>query len=412
MQNNPKMPIKSAELTDWQSSFEQQSWFDNYTNEEGTGIKFTQFQDFLDDTIYKFFARFPKPITNSDPNKEHDATVNKFTYQQEIQLFKLFDTKNDHLIDREEFAHLCQSWLDKTYHHACALVVVDVQNDFIDGSLALINGPAGQDGSEVVPVINKLLDTCKFDLVAYTLDWHPADHIGFHENLYLRKYQLKLADANQQQSQTNGNENENNNSNGDDHNDEQASKFKLKRLVPKANVFDIVLFDEGRMEQKLWPIHCVQNSWGAQLHPKLRKLPNAIYVEKGTLSHVDAYSAFWDNMHLNETGLRSELQSRKITDVFFCGLALDYCVAASAMDSVKTGFVTFVVEDACRGIDTVEIRKRKEEMIASGILIVDSGFINDYLSMNNVDGSGSICDSRVDSSLIMSICYRRAFAVN
>ena len=63
-----------------------------------------------------------------------------------------------------------------------ALLVIDVQNDFIDGTLAIRHCPAGQEGAEVVPVINELLDTVPFNLVIYSLDWHPPNHISFIEN--------------------------------------------------------------------------------------------------------------------------------------------------------------------------------------------------------------------------------------
>lgn len=75
----------------------------------------------------------------------------------------------------------------KTILPRSALVVVDVQNDFINGSLALKNCPAKQDGAEVVPVINELIDTVPFDAVAYTLDWHPQDHCSFIDNVNMRK---------------------------------------------------------------------------------------------------------------------------------------------------------------------------------------------------------------------------------
>jgi nicotinamidase-related amidase len=68
-----------------------------------------------------------------------------------------------------------------------ALVIVDVQNDFIDGTLALSKCAAKQDGAEVVPVINNLLDSVPFDSVVYTLDWHPEDHCSFVENVHKRK---------------------------------------------------------------------------------------------------------------------------------------------------------------------------------------------------------------------------------
>lgn len=68
-----------------------------------------------------------------------------------------------------------------------AFLIVDVQHDFIDGSLALKNCPAKQDGVEVVPVINSLIEKVPFDVVAYTLDWHPEDHCSFIDNVHMRK---------------------------------------------------------------------------------------------------------------------------------------------------------------------------------------------------------------------------------
>ena len=64
-----------------------------------------------------------------------------------------------------------------------ALLIVDVQTDFIDGTLALKNCPARQDGADVLPYINELIDTVPFDVVAYTQDWHPKDHCSFIENI-------------------------------------------------------------------------------------------------------------------------------------------------------------------------------------------------------------------------------------
>ena len=74
----------------------------------------------------------------------------------------------------------------QTLKPVSALVVVDVQNDFIDGSLNLQNCPAGQDGSEVIPIINSLIDTVPFDLIVYTKDWHPDNHISFIDNVKAR----------------------------------------------------------------------------------------------------------------------------------------------------------------------------------------------------------------------------------
>ncbi len=68
-----------------------------------------------------------------------------------------------------------------------SLVIVDVQNDFIDGTLALRNCEAKQDGAEVLPFINELIETVPFNVITYSLDWHPADHCSFIENVMTRK---------------------------------------------------------------------------------------------------------------------------------------------------------------------------------------------------------------------------------
>lgn len=70
------------------------------------------------------------------------------------------------------------------------MIIVDVQNDFIDGTLTLKKCPARQNGAEVVPVINNLLEIVPFDTIVYSLDWHPSDHCSFIENLHLRKLHI------------------------------------------------------------------------------------------------------------------------------------------------------------------------------------------------------------------------------
>lgn len=116
-----------------------------------------------------------------------------------------------------------------------ALLIVDVQNDFISGSLALKNCPAGEDGEEVVSVIQELLSKKMFSVVAYSFDWHPSDHCSFVDNVSL--YPL--------------------------HSSSQVT-------AEKAKVFDVVVYDKiPIIDQVLWPRHCVMNSWGAELHKDL-----------------------------------------------------------------------------------------------------------------------------------------------
>lgn len=88
------------------------------------------------------------------------------------------------------------------------------------------------------------------------------------------------------------------------------------------------------MDQKLWPAHCIQNSWGAELHPDLKVVDektdpmkrSVVYVYKGCKSDIDSYSAFFDNCRLNETTLNNDLKKLGITDLYVCGLAADVCV--------------------------------------------------------------------------------------
>ena len=102
--------------------------------------------------------------------------------------------------------------------------MVDVQNGFISGGLALKNSPACQDGEEVVPVINAILENERFDTVVYSHDWHPAEHCSFASNV---------------------------------------SKYKLHESSPctldSAHIFSKVIYDDVKpIEQILWPDHCIR----------------------------------------------------------------------------------------------------------------------------------------------------------
>jgi nicotinamidase/pyrazinamidase len=175
-----------------------------------------------------------------------------------------------------------------------ALIVVDVQNCFVDGGTL----PVAQ-GAEVVPVINAMAS--KFENIILTQDWHTPGHASF------------------------------------------ASSHAGKKP------FETTQMSYGT--QVLWPDHCVQGSEDAALHKDL-KLPTAqVVVRKGFHSHVDSYSAFLEADRKTATGLGGYLKQRGIQEVYVCGLATDFCVAWTALDARAAGFKTFVIEDACRGID-------------------------------------------------------------
>ncbi|HZQ01670.1 MAG TPA: bifunctional nicotinamidase/pyrazinamidase [Reyranella sp.] len=175
-----------------------------------------------------------------------------------------------------------------------ALIVVDVQNCFVDGGTLPVKG-----GAQVVPVINKLAPA--FENIVVTQDWHTPGHASF------------------------------------------ASAHAGKKP------FETTQMPYGT--QVLWPDHCVQGSDDAALVKDL-KLPTAqLIIRKGFHKGVDSYSAFEEADRKTSTGLAAYLKARSIDTVFVTGLATDFCVAWTAIDARKLGFTTYVIEDATRAID-------------------------------------------------------------
>jgi nicotinamidase/pyrazinamidase len=93
-----------------------------------------------------------------------------------------------------------------------------------------------------------------------------------------------------------------------------------------------------------WPVHCVQETRGAEFHAGLRDDPRIIVISKGT-GDEDNYSAF------DSTDLASILRERGVTEVWVGGLATDYCVRQTVLDALGAGFRVKAVEDAMRPVD-------------------------------------------------------------
>jgi nicotinamidase/pyrazinamidase len=198
-----------------------------------------------------------------------------------------------------------------------ALVMVDLQNDFCPGGALPV-----ADGDKVIPIANRL--QAHFELIAATQDWHPADHGSFAASHPGRK--------------------------------------------PGE------LIDLHGLPQVLWPVHCVQESAGADFHKRLDMTRVERVFRKGTDPAIDSYSGFFDNGHRKSTGLGDFLKSRGVTDLYVCGLATDYCVKFTALDAVRLGFRTWVVEDACRGVNLKpgDAERALAEMKAKGIRLTRS----------------------------------------
>ena len=123
----------------------------------------------------------------------------------------------------------------------------------------------------------------------------------------------------------------------------------IKDWHPGNNVGDVI--DLGGSKQVLWPDHCVQQTRGAEFVDGLnQKLINKVFY-KGTDPNIDSYSGFFDNNHRKSTGLGDFLKQQRVDEVYILGLATDYCVKYTVLDSVELGFTTHVILEGCRGID-------------------------------------------------------------
>jgi len=119
---------------------------------------------------------------------------------------------------------------------------------------------------------------------------------------------------------------------------------------------------------KSWPLHCVRNSVGADFHPNLNVPEDALIIDKGTEPDKEAYSGFQD------TQLAEMLQKSNVDRLFLCGLATDYCVKATALDGLRSGFRILVIQDACRGVDvpTGSVKRALAEMMEAGVALCSS----------------------------------------
>ena len=125
-------------------------------------------------------------------------------------------------------------------------------------------------------------------------------------------------------------------------------------LVAAAHEADLVVASRDahppdhvsfREQGGTWPVHCVDGTTGAELHPEIAALPPDRVVDKATRAETDAYSAF------DGTDLASYLRDAAVERVLVGGLATDYCVRATALDAAAAGFTTAVLARACRAVD-------------------------------------------------------------
>ena len=198
-----------------------------------------------------------------------------------------------------------------------ALLLVDIQNDFMPGGALEVSN-----GHLIIPAVSKLIEL-PFATIIASKDWHPRNHISF------------------------------------------AATHKKK-------IGDIIEV-EG-IKQILWPVHCVQDTPGAEFFPgwdthKVQKI-----FHKGTDPTIDSYSAFFDNSRKKSTGLGEYLRKKGVDSLFIAGLATDYCVKYSAFDAISMGLNVYVISDACKGVNlkSNDCKNALREMETAGALVISS----------------------------------------
>lgn len=203
-----------------------------------------------------------------------------------------------------------------------ALIIVDIQNDFLPGGALAV-----QNGDEVIAVINQLQP--HFDLVVATQDWHPADHKSF------------------------------------------ASSHPGKKIFEQINL-------QG-LPQVLWPDHCVQATSGAEFSSLLDSKQIEAIFRKGMDKNIDSYSGFFDNGKKKATGMGDYLKGRGVTNIYVTGLAADYCVNFTALDGLELGFKSIIVLDATKPIDENNFKKAMKTFEEKGGMIMET---NEVISRN------------------------------
>jgi nicotinamidase/pyrazinamidase len=142
-----------------------------------------------------------------------------------------------------------------------------------------------------------------------------------------------------------------------------------------ADQFDVVAASKDwhpkdSVHFKKWPVHCVQETAGAAFHPQLDTDKIQKVFLKGTHDKDDGYSAF----EATNEDLAGFLNKQGVTEVYVAGLATDYCVKATDLDANSQGFKTYVIENACRGVEANpgDTQKALAEMENAGVSITSS----------------------------------------
>lgn len=192
-----------------------------------------------------------------------------------------------------------------------ALIIVDAQEDFVEGASAV------RKGREAIPIINRIQSS--YDLIVATQDWHPRNHISF------------------------------------------AANHPGKKPLEQVEVCGL--------PQLLWPVHCIEDSPGAEFASGLDRARWDRIFQKGMDPQSDSLSGFFYTDYLRTTGMGEYLRERGVEEVTIAGFATDYCVKFTALDARRIGFRTRLATEACRGLNAKpgDVARALVEMRVAGV---------------------------------------------
>lgn len=215
--------------------------------------------------------------------------------------------------------------------------IIDVQNDFCKGGALAV-----AEAEEVIGAINKLRYICDNCMKIFiSQDWHNEYHMSFAET----------------------------------HN---------KKAFTGPEELKVELDDETiiSVKQMMWPRHCVENTFGSQLHRDLIVTRNDLIIKKGTKKNVESYSAFGDAFYgkYEKTRLHNNLKESGVTDIILTGLATDYCVYNTALDALRLGYKVHLILSCTRGVDKTTTSKALADLKEQGVIFYET--VDDFHELN------------------------------
>ncbi|OAL50034.1 Isochorismatase hydrolase [Pyrenochaeta sp. DS3sAY3a] len=215
-------------------------------------------------------------------------------------------------------------------HKKTALLLIDIQNDFITGSLGSPRAPS------ILPAVHHLLDTHTWPFIAASQDWHPQGHVSF---------------------------------------------ASAHAGAEPGDAINITFVDSPLKQetQGVYADHCVPGTWGAEIEDGVKTRLQALegyrttvnYIKKAQNHDVDSYSAFADNQYHQFTTLDKELGLHGVETLVVTGLITNACVRGTSIDGIKLGYEVVLIEDATETLSDEIKAAAIEELIGWGVQVMN-----------------------------------------